>query len=112
MGGFDEITGVLGIGIVALAMAGAVERSTASGAEIATIDRLVSHLSTVPAIAGKPMDLFVREKVIASVVEASDGKARPGSVVLFVHGGYSPSTLAFDVPYRDYSWMEYLARAG
>jgi pimeloyl-ACP methyl ester carboxylesterase len=50
--------------------------------------------------------------VIPSILEASEEKARPGSVVLFVHGGYSPSTLAFDVPYRDYSWMEFLARAG
>ena len=29
-----------------------------------------------------------------------------------VHGGFSPATLAFDVPYRDYSWMERLAREG
>ncbi len=29
-----------------------------------------------------------------------------------MHGGYSPIALAFDTPYRDYSWMEYLARAG
>jgi pimeloyl-ACP methyl ester carboxylesterase len=96
--------------VAAFTAAGACEH--ASAADLATIDRLVSHVSTVPAIASKPIDLFVREKVIASVVEAGDGKARPGSVVLFVHGGYSPSTLAFDVPYRDYSWMEYLARAG
>jgi len=101
----------LRIGLAA-ALTAAAAGDYASASEPATIDRLVSHVSTVPAIAGKPIDLFVREKVIASMIEASDGKARPGSVVLFVHGGYSPSTLAFDVPYRDYSWMEYLARAG
>jgi pimeloyl-ACP methyl ester carboxylesterase len=78
--------------------------------DIVTIDRLVSHVSTVPAAAGKPVDLFVREKSPAAIVEA--GKALPGKVVLFVHGGFSPATVAFDVPYRDYSWMAHLARAG
>lgn len=77
-----------------------------------TIDRLVAHTSTVPAIAGQPIDLFVREKIPASIFNAPDGRAPQGKVVLFVHGGYSPSTLAFDLAYRDYSWMDYLARAG
>ncbi len=79
-------------------------------ASIMTIDRLVDHVSTVPAITGQQIDLFVRERVQEKIVKA--GKAEPGTVALFVHGGYSPSTLAFDVPYRDYSWMEFLARAG
>jgi pimeloyl-ACP methyl ester carboxylesterase len=29
-----------------------------------------------------------------------------------VHGAGTPAEVAFDVPYRDYSWMGYLARAG
>jgi pimeloyl-ACP methyl ester carboxylesterase len=33
-------------------------------------------------------------------------------VVLFVHGAGTPAEVAFDVPYQDYSWMEYLANAG
>jgi pimeloyl-ACP methyl ester carboxylesterase len=33
-------------------------------------------------------------------------------VVLFVHGAGTPAEVAFDVPYEDYSWMAYLARAG
>lgn len=80
--------------------------------EILTIDRLVDHVSTVPAIAGEHIDLFVREKVSRAIVEGAGGRAREGSVVLMVHGGYFPSTLAFDVAYRDYSWMTCLARAG
>ena len=84
----------------------------ASAADIVTIDRLVSHVSTVPAAAGKPVDLFVREKVPVAVLDAPNGRASAGTVLLFIHGGYSPATLAFDVPYRDYSWMEFLARAG
>jgi pimeloyl-ACP methyl ester carboxylesterase len=84
----------------------------ASAADIVTIDRLVSHVSTVPAAAGKSVDLFVREKVPVAVLDAPNGRASAGTVLLFIHGGYSPATLAFDVPYRDYSWMEFLARAG
>lgn len=76
-----------------------------------TIDRLVSHTSTVPAVKGRKVDLFVREKVPTAYVEGNPGSLE-GKVVLFVHGGYSPATLAFDVPYRDYSWMEFLAYGG
>ena len=32
--------------------------------------------------------------------------------MLFVHGAGTPAEVAFDVPYQDYSWMGYLARAG
>jgi pimeloyl-ACP methyl ester carboxylesterase len=32
--------------------------------------------------------------------------------VLFVHGAGTPAEVAFDVPYQDYSWMAFLARAG
>jgi pimeloyl-ACP methyl ester carboxylesterase len=31
---------------------------------------------------------------------------------LFVHGAGTPAEVAFDLPYQDYSWMAYLARAG
>jgi pimeloyl-ACP methyl ester carboxylesterase len=33
-------------------------------------------------------------------------------VVLFVHGAGTPAEVSFDVPYKDYSWMAYLAQAG
>ena len=79
---------------------------------VVTIDRLVDHVSTVPAVAGKHIDLFLREKVPLAIHNARGGKAPAGKVALFVHGGYSPAKLAFDVEYRDYSWMEYLAKAG
>ena len=79
--------------------------------DVLTIDRLVDHTSTVPAILGQHVGLFVRERVLESALDAT-GKAKPQSVVLFIHGGYSPSALAFDTPLKDYSWMEYLARDG
>lgn len=53
-------------------------------------------------------------RLLREVVRA--GALRDGvsanRVVLFVHGAGTPSEVSFDVPYRDYSWMEYLARAG
>ena len=74
-----------------------------------TIDHYLRTVSTVPAIAGQVTQLYVREKVLA-------GTALRGSagdkVVLFVHGAGTPAEVAFDVPYQDYSWMAYLARAG
>jgi pimeloyl-ACP methyl ester carboxylesterase len=84
---------------------------TTGGDKVVTIDRLVRRTSDIPANAGQPLDLFVREKVSLAMLGA-DGRAPAGKVVLFVHGGYSPAVLAFDVAYRDYSWMGYLAEAG
>ena len=77
-----------------------------NGDTIRTIDHQVPHVSTVPANRGEAVLIFVREKVLAS----ASATARP--VVLMVHGGVSPSTLAFDVDHGNYSWMSYLARSG
>lgn len=83
---------------------------TASGEKLLTVDRFVPHVSTVPANLGRTVGLHLREKVLASVL---DGAARiKPHVVLFLHGGYSPSTVAYDFDYKDYSWMAQLARAG
>ncbi|MDX1485204.1 MAG: alpha/beta fold hydrolase [Alphaproteobacteria bacterium] len=86
--------------------------------EILTIDRQVDHTSLVPAIAGEPTRLFVREKAAASLLAADGGRVGEDRVVLMVHGGFSPVELAFDFTYpvfgdeAPYSWMEALARAG
>jgi pimeloyl-ACP methyl ester carboxylesterase len=75
-----------------------------------TIDHYVRVTSTVPAIAGQPAQLYVRERVLAGgALRASSFGDR---VVLFVHGAGTPAEVAFDVPYQDYSWMAFLARAG
>ena len=71
-----------------------------------TIDHMVPHVSTVPANKGERVQIFVREKVLAHDAQT------PRPVVLMVHGGVSPSTLAFDVEHENYSWMAFLARAG
>jgi pimeloyl-ACP methyl ester carboxylesterase len=73
-----------------------------------TRDAFVTHISTVLATRGQTVGLFVREKVLASTLSAA-GKPH---VVLMVHGGFAPSIVAYDLQYKDYSFMAALARAG
>jgi len=84
--------------------------SLAGGESLTTSDRFVPHVSTVPANRGRTVGLHLREKVLANRLEP-DGAAR-APVVLFVHGGYSPAVVAYDLDFQDYSWMVQLARAG
>lgn len=77
---------------------------------ILTIDHFVRVQSTVPAIAGQPAQLYVRERVHAGTL--ARGARGADRVVLFVHGAGTPAEVSFDVPYQDYSWMAYLAHAG
>src|SRR5438046_2138255 len=80
------------------------------GDQLLTIDHVVPHVSTMPAIAGQPVQLFVRERIQAATALRSQSSM--GKIVLYVHGAAVPSEVAFDVPYQDYSWMDYLAQAG
>lgn len=77
--------------------------------KLLSVDHYVRVHSTVPAIKGENTQIYVRE-----VVQA--GPALRGAtgdrVVLFIHGAGTPAEVSFDVPYQDYSWMSYLARAG
>lgn len=73
-----------------------------------TTDRFVTHISTVPATRGQSVGLFLREKVLESTLAAGSGP----HVVLMVHGGFAPSIVAYDLEYRDYSFMAALACAG
>jgi pimeloyl-ACP methyl ester carboxylesterase len=77
---------------------------------VLTIDHFVRVKSTVPAMAGQDAQIYVRERVQAGRALRTSSFA--DRVVLFVHGAGTPAEVAFDVPYRDYSWMAYLARAG
>ena len=90
------------------------ERQTPAGSErrdeIVTTDSFVPHVSTVPANKGKTVGLFLREKALASTLAAAP--TRKPHVVLMVHGGFGPSIVAYDLAYRDYSFMAVLARAG
>jgi pimeloyl-ACP methyl ester carboxylesterase len=55
-------------------------------------------------MTGGTTEIYVREVAVAGSTGAP--------VVLFVHGAGTPAEVAFDVPFKDYSWMAYLARAG
>ncbi len=70
---------------------------------VLSIDHRVSHVSTIPAIAGETVELYVREKVLP-------GSGRP--IVLMVHAAFLSLDSYYDLPVGDYSWMDYLARAG
>jgi pimeloyl-ACP methyl ester carboxylesterase len=74
------------------------------------VDHYVRVHSAVPAIAGQTAQIYVREVVLAGTALRDAGSA--DRVVLFVHGAGTPAEVAFDVPYKDYSWMGYLAHAG
>jgi pimeloyl-ACP methyl ester carboxylesterase len=79
----------------------------------ATVERFVPHVSSVPANKGEAVGLYLREKLSAATLQGiRSGETPDGRVVLFVHGNSVPSVPDFDLPYRDYSWMAYLADAG
>ncbi len=80
------------------------------GGRLLTIDHYVRVTSTVPAIAGQQVPIYVRERVLAGA--ALRGAPSANRVALFVHGAGTPAEVAFDVPQPDYSWMAYLAQAG
>lgn len=80
----------------------------AHAAPVLSRDHYLPVKSQVPAIAGQTVKLYLRERATAPVMAHGAGS----KVVLFVHGAGTPAEVAFDVPYRDYSWMAYLAAAG
>jgi pimeloyl-ACP methyl ester carboxylesterase len=98
--------------VLALSLAIAVSASVRGddSDRILAIDHYVTLKSTAPGMAGLPAQLYVRERVLAGA--ALRGAIPSDRVVLFVHGAGTPAEVAFDVPYQDYSWMAYLARAG
>jgi pimeloyl-ACP methyl ester carboxylesterase len=75
-----------------------------------TIDHYVRVRSAVPVVLGQDTQIYVREVVQPGRVLR--GGPASDRVVLFVHGAGTPAEVAFDVPYQDYSWMAFLAKAG
>ena len=80
------------------------------GSKMLTLDHYVRLTSKVPSINGQQSTVYVREKVRAG--NALRGATPSDKVVVFIHGAGTPAEVAFDVPYKDYSWMQYLADAG
>ena len=94
-----------------LTLAGcAGQPSSHDGEKLQTIDHYVTVRSSIPLIAGQNTRIYVRERAKASTI--APGTSAANRVVLFIHGATTPAEVAFDVPYGDYSWMAYLARAG
>lgn len=73
--------------------------------DILTIDRFVPHVSTAHANVGEHVELFVRERV-----HRGHHGSRPA--VLMIQGATTPAVPVFDLRFRNYSWMAFLARAG
>lgn len=84
--------------------------SAQDGESLLSVDHYVRVKSTAPGMVGQTAQIYVREVVLPGT--ALRGRAAPGSVVLFVHGAGTPAEVSFDVPFKDYSWMGYLAKAG
>src|SRR5689334_17405886 len=78
--------------------------------QLLTIDHYVRVKSAVPSSAGQTAQVYVRGRTKAGTPLRAASLA--DRVVLFVHGAGTPAEVSFDVPYQDYSWMAYLARAG
>jgi pimeloyl-ACP methyl ester carboxylesterase len=76
---------------------------------LVSVNHYVRVKSTAPAFAGQDAQIYVREVALAGTLSGAQAADR---VVLFVHGAGTPAEVTFDVPYKDYSWMAYLARAG
>jgi pimeloyl-ACP methyl ester carboxylesterase len=77
--------------------------------DVLRVDHYIPVKSTVPSIAGQTTVIYVREVVR---VDALRSAPAPDKVALFIHGAGTPAEVAFDVPFGDYSWMAFLARAG
>jgi pimeloyl-ACP methyl ester carboxylesterase len=102
-----KILGLLACSL--LAQAFAQPASADDGDRLLRLDHYVGVRSTVPAVAGQTTAIYVREVTRAGAMR---NRASANRVVLFIHGAGTPAEVSFDVAHQDYSWMEYLARAG
>jgi len=86
-----------GLLVLLLATIGAAQ---AQDAKIAKTDVQIDALD--PGIK-----LFVREKMAEGNTRFSDD-----NIVLFLHGATAPSTCDFDLPYKDFSWADWMVKRG
>lgn len=73
---------------------------------ITTTDAFVLHRSRIPVIAGQPDQIYVQHKSVSGPVKRDRGP------VLFIHGATYPTEAAFDLQYKNYSYENFLAKAG
>ncbi len=69
-----------------------------------TTEHFAHTKSVSPALHNQDIQLYLRE--------VKPTETQPSSAVLFIHGSGTPSNVSFDIPYKDYSWMTYLAQEG
>ena len=81
------------------------------GQRLLRVDHYVRVRSIAPSMDGQISQVYLREVVQAGAALRTNA-AGANRVVLFIHGAGTPAEVAFDVPYADYSWMAFLARAG
>src|SRR5262245_59911487 len=98
----------LALGLSLVVASATSPASADDGEQLLSIDHYVPVRSIVPAINGQQTQVYVRERVKAGAAL----RGASAGIVLFIHGAGTPAEVAFDVPYQDYSWMAYLARAG
>ena len=70
--------------------------------KVLSIDTFIPYVSTVPANKDQIVGLHLRERVLEST-QKNTAKGTKPEVVLFVHGGFSPSTVAYDLNHKDFS---------
>lgn len=100
--------GSLRAALMACALGLAAPATAHEAADVVRVDHYVKMRSTTPGMAGRDAMLYVREVVKPAPLL----RGSPSEVVLFIHGAGTPAEVGFDVPYKDYSWMAYLAEAG
>jgi len=105
-----HLTAALFAAVLACVLLAALPTSGDETPSILTIDHFVEVKSTAPAIAGQTAVLYLRERRQSGPIPTPAALA--DRVVLFVHGAGTPAEVSFDVPYRDFSWMAFLAKAG
>ena len=75
---------------------------------VGTRDFYVPHVSTVDFNGGETVNLFVRERSCGGDIKKDEH--RPA--VLLIQGRSAYAIPSYDLPFKDYSWMEFLAKRG
>ena len=101
---------VLSMSLLFAVTASAQQGKDLDDESIPAIDHYVVQRSMVPSIAGQFTELYVRERAQPATIDGSN--SLEGRVVLFVHGCCYASEVAFDLPYKNSSWMAFLAAEG
>ena len=76
---------------------------------VGTRDFYVPHISTVDFNAGERVNLFVRERSCGGNIEKNKHD-RPA--VLLIQGRSAYAIPSYDLRFKNYSWMEFLAKRG